>query len=250
MYFGKNIKKIRLVEKLSQAAFAEVFGIKRSSVGAYEEGRAEPKLEMIIRIANYFSISVDSLVNSKLTVNELFGLDVVDSYLNRSQSSGKAFATMEINSIPLVPTADISVKPIEVVIRDSSKKICLPGLSPNHIAIMVDHADFKYLPDHIQQNDLIIVDSKFALSDDELPVEKLYLLKWGRTVGIGEVKHISNDEYLFIAMDNVPVVILKKDMHFIFPIEKHVGSNPLVCQNETERIRKLEALVNDLYRRI
>lgn len=250
MYFGKNIKKIRLVKKLSQAAFAEVFGIKRSSVGAYEEGRAEPKLEMIIRIANYFSISVDSLVNRELTVNEFYGLDILDSYLGDGQSLEVAFATMEILAIPLVSTADISLKPIDDVIGDSKKQVCLPGLNPNQIAILVDDAGFKYLPDQICKNDLIVVDAKFISSEDEFPVERLYLVKWGRAMGIGEVKHIRNDEYLFIASDNLPVVILKNDLHFIFPLEKHVSNNPLVCQEETVRIRKLETLVDDLYKRI
>lgn len=70
-FFGKNIKKIRGVKGLSQQAFAEVFDLKRATLGAYEEGRSEPKIETIIKIANYFSISIDSLLTSELTVNEL-----------------------------------------------------------------------------------------------------------------------------------------------------------------------------------
>ena len=38
-YIGKNIKKLRSVKGLSQAKFAELFDIKRASIGAYEEGR-------------------------------------------------------------------------------------------------------------------------------------------------------------------------------------------------------------------
>jgi transcriptional regulator with XRE-family HTH domain len=250
MSFSKNIKKIRLIKKLSQTALAEIFGIKRSSIGAYEEGRAEPKLEMIIRIANYFSISVDSLVNSELTVNELYGLDVVDSYLSSSQSSKENFAAIETIPIPLVSTADILIKPIEAVCNDSTKQVCLPGTSPNQIAILIDETGFKYLPRQIHKNDLIIVDAKFTLSEDELPVNNLYLVKWGRTMGIGEMKNISDAEYIFITSNNIPVVILKNDLHFIFPIEKHVSNNPQIFQEETDRIHKLETLIDDLYRRI
>ena len=47
-YIGKNIKKIRSVKKLSQSAFADIFGLKRTSIGAYEEGRAEPKIDKVI----------------------------------------------------------------------------------------------------------------------------------------------------------------------------------------------------------
>ena len=69
--FGKNIKKIRGVKRLSQQAFAEIFNLKRATLGAYEEGRSEPKIDTIIKIANYFSIPIDQLLTSELTVNNL-----------------------------------------------------------------------------------------------------------------------------------------------------------------------------------
>ncbi|GAA4273895.1 helix-turn-helix transcriptional regulator [Aquimarina gracilis] len=70
-FFGKNIKKIRGVKGLSQQAFAELFDLKRGTLGAYEEGRSEPKIETIIKIANHFSIQIDNLLTHELTVNEL-----------------------------------------------------------------------------------------------------------------------------------------------------------------------------------
>ncbi|WP_420552761.1 helix-turn-helix domain-containing protein [Tenacibaculum aiptasiae] len=70
-FFGKNIKKIRGVKGLSQQVFAEIFDLKRATLGAYEEGRSEPKIDTIIKIANHFSIKVDDLLTSELTVNKL-----------------------------------------------------------------------------------------------------------------------------------------------------------------------------------
>lgn len=70
-FFGKNIKKIRSVKSLSQQAFAELFDLKRGTLGAYEEGRSEPKIDTIIKIANHFSIQIDDLLTNELTVNEL-----------------------------------------------------------------------------------------------------------------------------------------------------------------------------------
>jgi transcriptional regulator with XRE-family HTH domain len=75
-YVGKNIRKIRTVKKLSQAAFAELFGLARPSVGAYEEGRSEPKMETLIQIAHHFGLSVDLLLTKELTVNELYHFDI------------------------------------------------------------------------------------------------------------------------------------------------------------------------------
>ena len=70
-YFGKNIRKIRSLKSLSQQAFAELFDLKRGTLGAYEEGRSEPKIETLIKIANYFSIPIDELLTTELTVNNL-----------------------------------------------------------------------------------------------------------------------------------------------------------------------------------
>ncbi|NJB37671.1 helix-turn-helix domain-containing protein [Croceivirga sp. JEA036] len=69
--FGKNIKKIRKVRNLSQQAFAGIFNLKRATLGAYEEERSEPKIDTIIKIANYFSIPIDDLLTKELTVNAL-----------------------------------------------------------------------------------------------------------------------------------------------------------------------------------
>ncbi|MGB5982711.1 MAG: helix-turn-helix transcriptional regulator [Nonlabens sp.] len=70
-FFGKNIKKIRGVKGLSQQAFADLFDLKRGTLGAYEEGRSEPKIDTIIKIANHFSIAIDDMLTAELTVNQL-----------------------------------------------------------------------------------------------------------------------------------------------------------------------------------
>jgi len=70
-FFGKNIRKIRSMKSLSQQSFAELFDLKRGTLGAYEEGRSEPKIETIIKIANHFSICIDDLLTKEITVNKL-----------------------------------------------------------------------------------------------------------------------------------------------------------------------------------
>lgn len=72
---GKNIKKIRAVKKLSQTAFADLLNLSRTSVGAYEEERAEPKIDTLLLIANHFGISVDRLLSKEVTMNEVLKFD-------------------------------------------------------------------------------------------------------------------------------------------------------------------------------
>lgn len=71
-YFGKNIRKIRNAKKISQTAFADLFNLKRGSIGAYEEGRAEAKIDTVIEIADYFQLTLDQLLRKELTINEIY----------------------------------------------------------------------------------------------------------------------------------------------------------------------------------
>jgi transcriptional regulator with XRE-family HTH domain len=73
---GKNIRKIRATKGLSQAAFANLFSITRASIGAYEEERAEPKTDIMLQIANYFSIPIEALLTEELTVNRLTNFNI------------------------------------------------------------------------------------------------------------------------------------------------------------------------------
>ena len=68
---AKNFKKLRLFKSLNQTEFAELFGITRSTVGSYEEARAEPKLETLIKVADHFKLNVDDIIRKELTVNQI-----------------------------------------------------------------------------------------------------------------------------------------------------------------------------------
>lgn len=76
---GINIKKIRRVKGLNQTDFANLFGLTRANIGSYEELRAEPKIDTLIKIATYYKIPIDKLVKKELTVNEISNFDVFSS---------------------------------------------------------------------------------------------------------------------------------------------------------------------------
>lgn len=87
-YFGNNLKRVRKYKKLSQSAFADLFGITRASVGSYEEGRAEPKNDKLIEIANYFSITVDDFLTKDLTINQISGFSKIEQKSAMLQGKG------------------------------------------------------------------------------------------------------------------------------------------------------------------
>lgn len=102
---GKNIKKIRAVKKISQAAFAEMFNLSRGTVGSYEEERAEPKIETIIQIAQKFGLSIDILLTKELTVNELFKFDLFKHEKNNQKIRLEVDKDEQEEATPLVKSA-------------------------------------------------------------------------------------------------------------------------------------------------
>ncbi len=60
---SSNLKFLRKGKKITQQQFADIMEIKRASVGAYEEDRAEPKYELLKKIAEFYGLTMDELAN-------------------------------------------------------------------------------------------------------------------------------------------------------------------------------------------
>jgi transcriptional regulator with XRE-family HTH domain len=67
---NENLRVLRKKLQLTQDEFAQKLGIKRSLIGAYEEGRAEPRAELLQRMAALFGVSMEALIGSDLTKAE------------------------------------------------------------------------------------------------------------------------------------------------------------------------------------
>jgi len=64
---GQNLRYLRRLRGWTQDEFANKLGIKRSLVGAYEEERAEPRLEVLNVISDMFKVTLDELLRSDLS---------------------------------------------------------------------------------------------------------------------------------------------------------------------------------------
>jgi len=62
MKLNESIRTLRKKLGLTQDQFAAKLGVKRSLIGAYEEGRAEPRLELLQKMAALGGISLDSFM--------------------------------------------------------------------------------------------------------------------------------------------------------------------------------------------
>lgn len=93
--FGINIKKIRQVKGLSQKAFADLFDLNRGVISSYEEGRAEPKIETILKVANHFNLSLDKLLTEPVQANQLAGTPGASQPVLFPESTGETNLEIE-----------------------------------------------------------------------------------------------------------------------------------------------------------
>lgn len=62
---GARIAALRRAAGMNQAALAEKLRISPSTVGMYEQGRREPSLQILAKMAEIFNVSIDFLVTGK-----------------------------------------------------------------------------------------------------------------------------------------------------------------------------------------
>ncbi len=56
---GERLKALREGMRLSQVGMAEIMGVKQSSINRYEKGTSSPTVEMLLKYADYFDVSMD-----------------------------------------------------------------------------------------------------------------------------------------------------------------------------------------------
>ena len=64
---NKNLKYLRKLRGWTQDEFAKKIKIKRSLVGAYEEERAEPRIDVLEIVCDIFKLSLDDILRSDLS---------------------------------------------------------------------------------------------------------------------------------------------------------------------------------------
>jgi len=104
-YAGKNLKYIRKQREWTQEEMANQLQIKRSLVGAYEEERAEPRLEVQEAICALFNISLEEFLFQDLSEKGNAGAESGSgmSYLDRRRSMKMDKSSSAAAIVPFVP---------------------------------------------------------------------------------------------------------------------------------------------------
>jgi transcriptional regulator with XRE-family HTH domain len=122
---GKNLKYLRKLRGWTQEEFAIKLKIKRSLLGAYEEERAEPRIEVLEIAGDIFKLTLDELLLSELGDNK-------GSYLAKRRAQKLAAGTSEISFVPVKAAAGYLAGHADPEYIDELNTFTLPMLSPGN----------------------------------------------------------------------------------------------------------------------
>ena len=63
MSLNENIRILRQARNLSQVDLGKALGVTKQSISNWENNNIQPSIDMLIRIADYFSVSTDYLLD-------------------------------------------------------------------------------------------------------------------------------------------------------------------------------------------
>lgn len=122
---GKNLKYLRKLRGWTQEEFAVKIGIKRSLLGAYEEERAEPRLDVLETVSEMFKLSLDELFLQELG-------ETKGNYLAKRRAQKLAAGTNEISFVPVKAAAGYLAGYSDPEYIDELNTFTLPMLAPGN----------------------------------------------------------------------------------------------------------------------
>src|SRR3977135_642721 len=95
---NKNLKYLRKLRGWTQEEFAQKLRIKRSLLGAYEEERAEPRIDVLEVVCDIFKLTLDDLLRRDVSDNKT-------NYLAKRRAMKLAAGRTDIPFIPIKAAA-------------------------------------------------------------------------------------------------------------------------------------------------
>lgn len=65
MDINKNLKTIRITHNFTQRQIADFLGVAEMSYSRYEQAQRKPSIDVLIKLADFYNISLDALVGRK-----------------------------------------------------------------------------------------------------------------------------------------------------------------------------------------
>jgi transcriptional regulator with XRE-family HTH domain len=163
---NKNLKYLRKLRGWTQEEFAQKLRIKRSLLGAYEEERAEPRIEILEIVADMFKLTLDDLLRKDVSDNKT-------NYIARRRAQKMANGRTDIPFVPVKAAAGYLAGFADPEFVDELNTFTLPMLTGG------DYRAFE------------------IVGDSMMPTPSGSVIVGERVQGIDEVK--SNQTYVVVS---------------------------------------------------
>ena len=120
---GKNLKYLRKLRGWTQEEFAAKLGIKRSLLGAYEEERAEPRIDVLETAGDMFKLTLDDLLRRELADTRS------NNYLAKRRAQKLGSTSSEIQLVPVKAAAGYLAGYADPEFLDELNTFTLPMLA-------------------------------------------------------------------------------------------------------------------------
>ncbi|HRO47467.1 LexA family transcriptional regulator [Agriterribacter sp.] len=119
---GQNLKYLRKLRGWTQEEFANKLGIKRSLVGAYEEERADPRIDVLEKLGDMFKLTLDDLLRKDLS-------EVKGNYLAKRRQQKLMSENNLIHFVPVKAAAGYLAGYADTEFIDELNTFTLPMLA-------------------------------------------------------------------------------------------------------------------------
>lgn len=177
---NKNLKYLRKLRGWTQEEFAQKLRIKRSLLGAYEEERAEPRIEILEVVADMFRLTLDDLLRKDVSDNKT-------NYIARRRAQKMANGRTDIPFVPVKAAAGYLAGYADPEFVDELNTFTLPMLTGG------DYRAFEIVGDSMMPtpSGSVIVGERVT-NLDEVKTNQTYIVV-SRTEGIVYKRVIRNN---------------------------------------------------------
>ncbi len=237
-----------MAKNISQAEFATLFDLARASIGAYEEGRSEPKIDTIIQIANTFRLSIDVLLRRELTVGEIYSFGLVNEKLNKAHKlSEKGRAPTLSQEIALVKGEDF----VNYIVRRDNQDfirelpiIAIPKQDGKDLrAFEMQGSEMEYHQQGLHHGDILIARKHDMNKIHKLTNKVLVVISEARII----IRRLGNTNPITLICDdpNYPAIEMKdiEEIWEVIAVYSTYLNAPSLLE---ERVLRLEKLLEEV----
>jgi transcriptional regulator with XRE-family HTH domain len=76
MDIGRKIYNLRIQNNIKQHDFADIIGVSKSTMSNYERNYSTPDIDTLIRIADYFNVSIDFILDHDLRNGQKYSTSI------------------------------------------------------------------------------------------------------------------------------------------------------------------------------